>query len=80
MTKARRVLLIVGGGIAAYKSLELVRLLAKSNIATTAILTEAGAQFVTPLSLAALTGNPDSGSFPAQPLAYSDTEEGRHRA
>lgn len=57
MTKARRVLLIVGGGIAAYKSLELVRLLAKSNIATTAILTEAGAQFVTPLSLAALTGN-----------------------
>ena len=30
--------------------------------------------------MAALTGNPDSGSFPAQPLAYSDTEEGRHRA
>jgi phosphopantothenoylcysteine decarboxylase/phosphopantothenate--cysteine ligase len=53
----KRVLLIVGGGIAAYKSLELVRLLAKSNIATTAILTQAGAQFVTPLSLAALTGN-----------------------
>ncbi|MFT3810095.1 MAG: bifunctional phosphopantothenoylcysteine decarboxylase/phosphopantothenate--cysteine ligase CoaBC [Micropepsaceae bacterium] len=54
---AKRVLLIVGGGIAAYKSLELIRLLAKSNIATTAILTPAGAQFVTPLSLAALTGN-----------------------
>ncbi len=54
---AKRVLLIVGGGIAAYKSLELVRLLAKSNIATTAILTQAGSQFVTPLSLAALTGN-----------------------
>lgn len=54
---AKRVLLIVGGGIAAYKSLELIRLLAKSNIATTAILTEAGSQFVTPLSLAALTGD-----------------------
>jgi len=54
---AKRVLLIVGGGIAAYKSLELVRLLAKSNIATTAILTKAGAEFVTPLSLASLTGN-----------------------
>ena len=53
---ARRVLLIVGGGIAAYKSLELVRLLAKSGVATTAILTHAGAEFVTPLSLAALTG------------------------
>ena len=54
---AKRVLLIVGGGIAAYKSLELVRLLAKSGVATTAILTRAGAEFVTPLSLAALTGD-----------------------
>ncbi|MDX2238378.1 MAG: bifunctional phosphopantothenoylcysteine decarboxylase/phosphopantothenate--cysteine ligase CoaBC [Hyphomonadaceae bacterium] len=51
----RRVLLIVGGGIAAYKSLELVRLLAKDSIRTRAILTAAGAHFVTPLSLAALT-------------------------
>lgn len=54
---AKRVLLIVGGGIAAYKSLELVRLLAKSGIATTSILTKAGTEFVTPLSLASLTGN-----------------------
>jgi phosphopantothenoylcysteine decarboxylase/phosphopantothenate--cysteine ligase len=53
----RRVLLIVGGGIAAYKSLELVRLLAKSGVATRAILTKAGAEFVTPLSLGALTGD-----------------------
>jgi phosphopantothenoylcysteine decarboxylase/phosphopantothenate--cysteine ligase len=52
----RRVLLIVGGGIAAYKSLELVRALAQRGIATRAILTRAGAEFVTPLSLAALTG------------------------
>ena len=51
----RRVLLIVGGGIAAYKSLELVRLLRKRGIGVRAVLTKAGAEFVTPLSLAALT-------------------------
>ncbi len=50
----RRVLLIVGGGIAAYKALELTRLLRKAGIAVRPILTRAGAQFVTPLSLAAL--------------------------
>ena len=52
----RSVLLIVGGGIAAYKSLELVRRLAERGIRTRAILTKAGAEFVTPLSLSALTG------------------------
>jgi len=50
----RRVLLIVGGGVAAYKALELVRLLRKAGVAVRPILTEAGRQFVTPLSLAAL--------------------------
>jgi phosphopantothenoylcysteine decarboxylase/phosphopantothenate--cysteine ligase len=50
----KRVLLIVGGGIAAYKALELVRLLRKAGVAVRPILTAAGAQFVTPLSLAAL--------------------------
>lgn len=50
-----RVLLIVSGGIAAYKSLELVRLLRRDGIAVSAVLTEGGAQFVTPLSLQALT-------------------------
>jgi phosphopantothenoylcysteine decarboxylase/phosphopantothenate--cysteine ligase len=55
---AKRILLIVGGGIAAYKSLELVRELRRAGIAVTAVLTEAGKQFVTPLSLAALTENP----------------------
>jgi phosphopantothenoylcysteine decarboxylase/phosphopantothenate--cysteine ligase len=48
------VLLIVGGGIAAYKALELIRLLRKADVAVRPILTRAGAQFVTPLSLAAL--------------------------
>lgn len=50
-----RVLLIIGGGIAAYKSLELIRLLRQSGVAVRAILTEAGAQFVTPLSVGALS-------------------------
>ena len=50
----KRILLIVGGGIAAYKALELVRLLRKAGVAVRPILTQAGAQFVTPLSLSAL--------------------------
>jgi len=50
----RRVLLIVGGGVAAYKALELARLFRKADVAVRPILTTAGAEFVTPLSLAAL--------------------------
>lgn len=50
----KRILLIVGGGIAAYKALELTRLLRKAGIGVRPILTAAGAQFVTPLSLSAL--------------------------
>ncbi len=50
----KRVLLIVGGGVAAYKALELVRLLRRAGIAVRPILTAAGARFVTPLSLSAL--------------------------
>jgi phosphopantothenoylcysteine decarboxylase/phosphopantothenate--cysteine ligase len=49
------VLLIVGGGVAAYKSLELTRLFRKAGVAVRPILTAAGAEFVTPLSLAALS-------------------------
>jgi len=52
-----RILLIIGGGIAAYKSLELIRELARRSIRTRAILTEAGKQFVTPMSVGALTGD-----------------------
>ncbi|WP_374598189.1 bifunctional phosphopantothenoylcysteine decarboxylase/phosphopantothenate--cysteine ligase CoaBC [Brevundimonas sp.] len=54
----RKVLLIVGGGIAAYKALELVRLLKKAGVEVMSVLTSAGAEFVTPMSLAALTGHP----------------------
>jgi len=50
----KQILLIVGGGVAAYKALELTRLLRKAGVGVRPILTQAGAQFVTPLSLAAL--------------------------
>ena len=53
--KNRKVLIIVGGGIAAYKSLDLIRLLKKNNAETKIILTKSGKEFVTPLSLTTLT-------------------------
>jgi phosphopantothenoylcysteine decarboxylase/phosphopantothenate--cysteine ligase len=56
LAAVKRVLLIITGGIAAYKALELIRLLKKSDYAVTCVLTEAGAQFVTPLSVQALSG------------------------
>jgi phosphopantothenoylcysteine decarboxylase/phosphopantothenate--cysteine ligase len=52
----KSVLLVIGGGIAAYKSLELVRRLRERGIASRAIVTKAGTEFVTPLSVSALTG------------------------
>jgi phosphopantothenoylcysteine decarboxylase / phosphopantothenate---cysteine ligase len=55
MLQGKRILLIVAGGIAAYKSLELVRMLKSRGAAVRAVLTDGGAQFVTPLSLSALT-------------------------
>jgi len=51
----KTVLLIVGGGIAAYKSLDLIRLLRRAEISVRCVLTKAGARFVTPLSLQALS-------------------------
>src|SRR3569833_1933555 len=55
--RGKSILLVIGGGIAAYKSLELIRRLAERGVTSRAILTGAGAEFVTPLSVAALTGN-----------------------
>ncbi len=55
--QSKRILLIVGGGVAAYKALVLTRLLRKAGVGVTPILTAAGAQFVTPLSLSALAEN-----------------------
>ena len=56
MLAGKHILLIIGGGIAAYKSLLLIRLLKQQGAAVTPVLTRAGAEFVTPLSVSALTG------------------------
>ena len=53
----KSILLIIGGGIAAYKALELIRTLGKRGIASRCILTRAGSEFVTPLSVSALSGD-----------------------
>jgi phosphopantothenoylcysteine decarboxylase/phosphopantothenate--cysteine ligase len=53
----KRVLLVVAGGIAAYKCLEVVRRLREREHSVRCVLTRAGAEFVTPLSLAALSGD-----------------------
>jgi len=57
MLDGKRILLVVSGGIAAYKALDLVRELRRAGAAVRVILTPAGAKFVTPLSLAALSGD-----------------------
>jgi phosphopantothenoylcysteine decarboxylase / phosphopantothenate---cysteine ligase len=56
MLTGRRILLIIGGGIAAYKALELIRLLQNAGAGVTPVVTAAGAQFVTPLAAGALAG------------------------
>ena len=55
MLQGRRILLIIAGGIAAYKSLELIRRLRERGAAVRCVMTEAARQFVTPLSVAALS-------------------------
>jgi phosphopantothenoylcysteine decarboxylase / phosphopantothenate---cysteine ligase len=54
----KRILLIVGGGIAAYKACELIRLLRKDGMSVRCVLTDGGAQFITPMTLAALSEQP----------------------
>ena len=54
---SKRVLLIIGGGIAAYKSLFLIRVLARRGIKARVIITKGGTQFVTPLSAGSLSGD-----------------------
>jgi phosphopantothenoylcysteine decarboxylase/phosphopantothenate--cysteine ligase len=55
MLRDKRIVLIVSGGIAAYKSLDLIRRLRERGVAVRCILTKGGAQFVTPLSLSTLS-------------------------
>ncbi|MEL6876016.1 MAG: flavoprotein, partial [Pseudomonadota bacterium] len=57
MAEPKHILLIIGGGIAAYKSSELIRLIKKADLTVRCVLTESGAQFVTPMTLAALSEN-----------------------
>ena len=57
MLVGKRILLVIGGGIAAYKSLDLIRRLQDRGAKVRAILTKAGTQFVTPLSVGSLTGD-----------------------
>lgn len=56
MLAGKRIVLIIGGGIAAYKSLDLIRQVRQAGGSVTPVLTRAGAEFVTPLSVAALAG------------------------
>lgn len=56
MLHAKRILLIIGGGIAAYKSLDLIRRLQERGASVTPVITRAAAEFVTPLSVSALAG------------------------
>ncbi|AMO72839.1 bifunctional phosphopantothenoylcysteine decarboxylase/phosphopantothenate synthase [Sphingorhabdus sp. M41] len=57
MVKPKHILLIIGGGIAAYKAAELIRLIKKAGLTVRCVLTDSGAQFVTPMTLAALSEN-----------------------
>ena len=56
MLAGKHILLIIGGGIAAFKALDLIRRLREQGAKVTPVLTKAGAQFVTPLSVSALAG------------------------
>lgn len=56
MLAGKRILLIIGGGIAAFKMAELIRLLRREGAAVTPVLTEAAKQFVTPLTISTLAG------------------------
>ena len=57
MLSGKRILLIIGGGIAAFKSLDLIRRLRERGADVTPVLTRSGTEFVTPLSVAALSGS-----------------------
>ena len=74
-----RVLLIVGGGIAAYKSLELVRLFKKAGHDVTPVLTKGGEHFVTPMALGVVTGalmasrSISANTFPSRAICLDST-------
>ena len=55
--KNKKILIVIGGGISAYKALDLIRYLKKNNVNVKTILTKSGKEFVTPLSITVLTKN-----------------------
>ena len=55
--KNKKILIVIGGGISAYKALDLIRLLKKNNVDIKTILTKSGKEFVTPLSITTLANN-----------------------
>ena len=57
LLKNKKIIIVIGGGIAAYKSLDLIRLLKKQECEVKVVLTESGKKFVTPLSIASLSKN-----------------------
>mgnify|MGYP001395627276 CR=1 FL=1 len=59
----KKILIIIGGGISAYKSLDLIRLLKKDGYEIKTVLTKSGKQFVTPLSLSTVSENPVLSKF-----------------
>lgn len=76
MLKAKRIVVGITGGIAAYKCIELIRLLRKNDAEVRVVLTSAAVEFVTPLTLQAISGNPVSQSLldPAAELAMGHIE------
>lgn len=76
MLKGKRIVVGITGGIAAYKTIELIRLLRKANAEVRVVLTPAAAEFVTPLTLQAISGNSVSQSLldPAAELSMGHIE------
>lgn len=74
--QGKRVVIGITGGIAAYKTIELIRLLRKANAEVRVVLTSAAAEFVTPLTLQAISGSPVSQSLfdPAAELSMGHIE------
>ena len=66
MLAGKRILLIIGGGIAAYKTLDLIRRLRERGVSVTPVMTSAAEQFVTPLSVAATSMSPRLVAITAQ--------------
>ena len=60
--KAKRIVLGITGGIAAYKAAEITRLLRKSAVDVQVVMTEAATRFITPVTMQSLSGNPVSSS------------------